>query len=276
MFSIQVNDLCDRREDRAAGKRRWIALLPESLGILVCILTILIGSLTVVVASRSLPAISAYAATILLALFYSARPVRFKQRGILGPIVYAASATIVFVLVPWTWLSSNTLLLAFLCIAVGSDKWIQLHFHQVLDFQADRRSGTRTFAVRIGLENARLALRAAAFLASLSLLSLLAYTLNVLEPDATLQILVVLTSVAVVASCAAYVRVGKRRPHGATALVSELPWIYLALTYLLFCALPPLGFLLLAFDEPLIWPLVVLSGLSSVGLSLQSLRYEYR
>jgi 1,4-dihydroxy-2-naphthoate octaprenyltransferase len=276
MFSIQVNDLCDRREDRAAGKQRWIALLPEGLGVLVCILTIFVGSLTVVVASRSLSVISAYAATILLALFYSARPVRFKQRGILGPIVYAASATIVFVLVPWTWLSSNTLLLGFLCIAVGSDKWIQLHFHQVLDFQADRRSGTRTFAVRIGLEKARLTLRAAASLASLCLLSLLAYTLIVLKPHAMRQILVVLASVAVVAACAAYVRVGRRRPRGATALVGELPWIYLALTYLLFCALPPLAFLLLALDEPLIWPLVVLSGLSSVGLSLQLLRYEYR
>jgi 1,4-dihydroxy-2-naphthoate octaprenyltransferase len=202
--------------------------------------------------------------------------VRFKQRGVLGPIVYAASATIVFVLVPWTWLSSNTLLLGFLCIAVGSDKWIQLHFHQVLDFQADRRSGTRTFAVRIGLEKARLTLRAAASLASLCLLSLLAYTLIVLKPHAMRQILVVLASVAVVAACAAYVRVGRRRPRGATALVGELPWIYLALTYLLFCALPPLAFLLLALDEPLIWPLVVLSGLSSVGLSLQLLRYEYR
>jgi 1,4-dihydroxy-2-naphthoate octaprenyltransferase len=251
-------------------------MLPEGLGILVCTLTIFIGSLTVVVASRSLPAIGAYAATILLALFYSARPVRFKQRGILGPIVYAASATIVFVLVPWTWLSSDTWLLAFLCIAVASDKWIQLHFHQVLDFQADRGAGTRTFAVRIGLENARLALRATAFFASLCLLSLLAYTLSVLEPHPTGQVLVVLTSAAVVASCAAYVRVGKKRPHDATALVSELPWIYLALTYLLFCALPPLGFLLLAFAEPLVWPLVLLSGMSSMGLSLQLLRYEYR
>jgi hypothetical protein len=100
--------------------------------------------------------------------------------------------------------------------------------------------------------------------------------LYVLEPDATRQILVVLMSVAVVASCAAYVRVGKERPRGATALVSELPWIYLALTYLLFCALPPLGFLLLAFDEPLIWPLAFLCGLSSLGLSVQLLRYEYR
>ena len=105
---------------------------------------------------------------------------------------------------------------------------------------------------------------------------MLAYTLNILGPHAIRQGVVVLTSVAVVACCAAYVRVGKRRPHGTTALVGELPWIYLALTYLLFCALPPLGFLFLAFDEPLIWPLVVLSGLSSAGLSLQSLRYEYR
>jgi len=275
MFSIQVNDLSDRREDQAAGKRRWIALLPGSLGILVCTLTILVGSLIVVAASRSLPTISAYAATILLALSYSVRPVRFKQRGILGPIVYAASATTVFVLVPWTWLSSNTLLLVFLCVAVGSDKWIQLHFHQVVDFQADRRSETRTFAVRMGLESARRALRAAALLASLCLLSLLAYTLNALEHDAMGRILVLLASVAVVASCVVYVRVGKGRSGGTTALVGELPWVYLALTYLMFCALPPLGLLLLALDEPLIWPLVVLSGLSSVGLSFQSLRYEY-
>jgi 1,4-dihydroxy-2-naphthoate octaprenyltransferase len=276
MFSIQVNDLSDRREDLAAGKQRWIALLPESLGILVCTLTILVGFLTVVVASDSPSTLSAYGATTLLALAYSARPVRFKERGILGPIAYSASATIVFVLVPWTWLSSNTLLLGFLCIAVVADKWIQLHFHQILDFEADRSSGTRTFVVGIGLENARLVLRGAAFVASLCLLGLFGYVLDVLKPHGARQIVVGLTAVAVLACCAAYVRVGRRRAQGATALVNELPWFYLALTYLLFCALPPVGFLLLALDEPLIWPVAVLSGLSSLGLSVQMLRYEYR
>src|SRR4030065_1508910 len=35
MFSIQVNDLCDRREDKAVGKERGISHLPLPLGGLV-------------------------------------------------------------------------------------------------------------------------------------------------------------------------------------------------------------------------------------------------
>ena len=103
MFSIQINDLSDRKEDGAAGKKRWILTLPRSMGVFLSILVIAAGIIVIILASGSILVISSYAATILLALAYSLRPLRFKERGISGIIVYAAAATVIYVIVPWTW-----------------------------------------------------------------------------------------------------------------------------------------------------------------------------
>ncbi len=275
MFSIQVNDICDKAEDDAAGKTRWIGYLPKFLGIIISILLVIAGLAMVIFASGSMKVILSYTATILLGLLYSLRPVRFKERGIWGVFVYALAATIIYVLVPWTWFDSSVILLIFLFFTVMSDKWVQLNFHQIVDYQADLDSGTQTFAVRVGLERTRSVLRFVSLFASFSILLVLAYTAVFLIQENMLQIFILVIATATVAASGIYVWIADKGKKSSSDLVKELPWIYLGLTYLLFCVLPPVGFIFLALKEPQMWILAILSALTSLGISLHSIRYRY-
>jgi len=87
-FSIQVNDLSDRKEDQEAGKKRWVGFLSKPAGVLVAALFLTAGLAVVFLRAGYLPTILAYSATVLLAVAYSSRPLRFKERGILGLLAY--------------------------------------------------------------------------------------------------------------------------------------------------------------------------------------------
>jgi 4-hydroxybenzoate polyprenyltransferase len=275
MFSIQINDICDKKEDDAAGKMRWIGYLPKYMGIIISILLIMAGLTTVILASGSIKVILSYTATILLGLFYSLRPVRFKERGIWGLFVYALAATIIYVLVPWTWFDSSLILLIFLFSTVMSDKWVQLNFHQIVDYHADLKNGTQTFAVRVGLKRTRSILQLASLFASFSMLSVLVYATFFVIEEKMLQIIILVMSTAIVAVSGIHVKILNKKTKSSSNLIKELPWIYLGLTYLLFCVIPPVGFIFLALKEPLMWIIVVLSALSLLGISLHSIRYKY-
>ena len=67
--------------------------------------------------------------------------------------------------------------MALLVAAVFSDKWVNLHFHQIVDHQSDSSAQTRTYAVEVGPERARQTLLPLAYLSSLIMLATLAYAL---------------------------------------------------------------------------------------------------
>jgi len=275
-FSIQMNDLSDREEDKAAGKQRWTEHLSYPFSLALAIAFIAVGLGTAAFAGRSPAATLAYMASTLLGLFYSSRPVRFKERGIWGLIVYALSATIIFVVVPWAWFDSSLFMLFFLFCVVFSDKWIQIHFHQIVDYENDREYGTKTFVVQNGLKRAQSTLQLAAFLASFFMASLLLYLLFLSKLATIQQIVLLACTVVILAASGIYAQIIKRTSATSSALVKELPWIYLGLAFLLFAVLPPLGFILLALKNPLMWILVVLSTFSLVGISHRSIRYQTR
>jgi hypothetical protein len=275
-FSILSNDLCDRREDRAAGKRRWIGSLPGPVGLMIATSLMAVGLATVLLMGGSLRATLVYAGTIFLGLFYSLRPPRFKERGLWGLLVYALSATMVFVLVPWTWFPSRAVVLGALLTAVMADKWIQIHFHQVVDHPADLERATRTYAVRVGPDRARSTLRRASLVASIILLGLLGGVLFIASPAAPQFIIVLAITAAVLAASRAYAaRVNKDDSPTTSVLNKELPWLYLGLTSLLFYVLPPALFLFSARREPWLLVPMTLSLLSLLGISWQSSRYRH-
>jgi hypothetical protein len=275
-FSILLNDLCDRREDQAAGKERWIASLPGPVGLMITTSILAAGLTTVLLMGGSLRAALAYAGTILLGLFYSLKPLRFKERGIWGLLVYALSATIVFVLVPWTWFPSGPGLLVALLAAVMSDKWIQIHFHQVDDHSADLERATRTYTVLVGMDRARSTLRRASLAASIMLLGMLGVVFLLVSPAGPQLIAVLAIATAVLAISRTYAaRANKDDSQTASILTRELPWLYLGLTYLLFCVLPPVLFLFSARRAPWLLVPMTLSLFSLLGISWQSSRYQY-
>ncbi|MBN1221956.1 MAG: UbiA family prenyltransferase [Candidatus Aminicenantes bacterium] len=275
MFSIQVNDLCDQKEDTTAGKKRWIFYVPKSLGIAITMAWAAAGFAIIILTRGSVPVILSYATTILFGLFYSLPPVRFKERGIWGLIVYALAATIIYVLVPWAWFESSLVLLIFLLFTVFTDKWVQLHFHQVVDYQADLKNETQTYAVKKGPEQTRKTLRIASSSASFSMVGLLGYIIFFTQQEALLKMILGASVISVVAASGIYIRMAKKKSKHVSELIRELPWTYLGLTYLVFSVLPPVGFVCLAMKESLMWIIAALSSLSLLGISLHSLKYKY-
>jgi hypothetical protein len=273
-FSILVNDLSDREDDRAADKSRWIGLLPTGLGAAVVAAVLAAGFVAVSLGGRP-RALVAYAATALLGMAYSLPPLRCKERGLAGPAVYAFSAAVVYVVLPWAWLGPRPLPVVIALIAVFADKWVQLHFHQVVDHAADLGRGTSTYAVRVGLGRARTTLRVAAWLASAVLAGLVAFILHAASPSLG-RFLALLALTAAVLAASRRHAAGCRAAAGAqaTALVRELPWGYLGFAYLSFHALPPALFALGAGEERGLWALALLSGLSLAAVSRHSLRFR--
>ncbi|HWR97373.1 MAG TPA: UbiA family prenyltransferase [Candidatus Methanoperedens sp.] len=274
-FSILVNDLSDREDDRAAGKRRWVASLPPRVGGAVVAAVLAAGFLAVFLGGRPW-ALVAYAASALLGLAYSVRPCRCKERGAAGLAVYALSATLVYVVVPWAWLGARPAPVLIALVAVGLDKVVQILFHQVVDHAADLERGTSTYAVRVGLDRARATLRRAVALTCVALAGLVGFVLR--ESFASPARLFALLALAAVVLAASRWHAGRSRAAAgarSTALVRELPWSYLGLAYLAFHALPPVILALAAGEDRGLWTLALLSGLTLVVVSGQSLRYRH-
>jgi 4-hydroxybenzoate polyprenyltransferase len=270
LASILSNDVADRQADRAAGKERWIGRLPAGAGALV--VTALWGAgVSSLLPGASAAALAAYAAALVLGLSYSLRPVRFKARGIWGPLAYSASGTLAFAVAPWAFLGSSWSTLAVVAPAVLLDKWVNIHFHQVSDCASDRDSGIRTYAVDVGPERARRSLRWAAGAASGWLVGTLAFVAARLPPWG---IVVAAAGLLTVLAAGAYAGVMRRQPERTSVLLKELPWPYLGLTYAVFRVAPLLLLARLAAQERTLWPLLAVAGLSLAVESWHASRYE--
>jgi len=158
-----------------------------------------------------------------------------------------------------------------LCPAVLLDKWVNLHFHQVISYEEDRTSGTLTYSVAVGLERARRSLKWISRLTSLWLLATLVF---VVLSTPTWRGAIGGAGVAVVLAACLYARKQRRSPDETTELLRELPWPYLGLTYALFRIIPLILLARLAASEPTMWG-VFGAVASLVALeSWQSLRYQ--
>lgn len=273
-FSILANDLSDRQMDLTVGKDRWISHLPRSIGFLVILVLLALGLAAVLLWSGSIRTTLVYIASALFALSYSQKPFRFKERGILGLIAYAISSILIYVLFPWMWFNAEPWALLFLAAAVGSDKWIQLHFHQIIDYSADSKTGTQTYAVQAGLSRARSSLKMASLITSICLAAMTAY-IAVIAGRAAVFIIVLITLISGMILSRIYIAGMKKQIECSSTLVRELPWFYLGLTFIVFYILPVILFLFAAWREPRMWGLVAVALFFLALMSMQSHRYQY-
>ena len=244
--AILCNDFADRREDAAARKSRWIGAQPAWAAYGAVAGLALVG-LALIRAGGGGPVTGAvYLAAVALALAYSVRPLRMKTRGPWGLAAYSGSACLAYAVFPWAWVGAPAIALAAICPAVFMDKWVNIHFHQVIDCEADAAAGTRTFAVAAGAGEARAALLWAAVLASVAMVGGVACSA---VSAGAWGWAVAAGSLLTVAGMAAHVTRARRRPE-RTALVEELPWHYLGLTFALFRVVPAVLMLRLALHDP--------------------------
>lgn len=151
--AVLANDYFDIPSDKASGKKRaiydvslrYILLLFASMTFLGFTLLILIGDPLL---------IFLYLATYVLALSYSAPPLRFKGRGYMSLIVDVIVEKPLPVLLLFTYFGrfgADTLV--FVLLAFATHATIQVR-HQLEDYGADASTGTQTFAVKVGYERA--------------------------------------------------------------------------------------------------------------------------
>ena len=146
-FGYAVNEVADRSTDAPAGKRNAAAGLSvaEWLSFLVLTGAGALGLSLLWAPDAAGPIL--VAAGLGLALAYSIRPLRLKERGALGPAGAAAAQWAVPVLVvataePDGWLTPEAAAFALLGVAIGL-RWMVVH--QRRDAAGDARSGVRTW-----------------------------------------------------------------------------------------------------------------------------------
>jgi chlorophyll synthase len=270
--AILCNDVADRRQDAAAGKRRWAGALPAWAAFGAVVAPALLGLALIGAAGGGLRTGIVYAAAVALAFAYSLPPVRMKTRGPWGLVAYSGAACLAYVVMPWAWLGAPGYVLAAACPAVFLDKWVNLHFHQVVDAEGDRATGARTFAVALGPDRARDALAWAARLASAAMVGGVAFSAVVAGPwgwgvgGAGLFAL---------AAIGVHVARARRRPEH-TALVRELPWHYLGLTTALFRVVPAVLLLRLALQEAALRGAAALFAILMLIEARHLVGYRYR
>jgi 4-hydroxybenzoate polyprenyltransferase len=262
--SILANNLGDCRDDRAAGKPRWVCGLPRGAGAAVVVLLIGAGFAVLYFSKSPAAAKGIYAGAVALGLAYSVRPFRFKERGAWGIFIYSLACACVYAILPLVWLKGNPAAFFFLAPAVLLDKWVNLHFHQVVDYEADRARGVGTLAVELGMTRARRWLKGCAGVASLWLLLALVYSASFLP-----RILgyVFFGGSAIVLLLVVYISLRRSFFLSLSIFRRELPLFYLALTYIVFRLLPLLLFFVLALQEKLLWTIF---GISLALVALES------
>lgn len=147
-FGYAINDFSDREIDRRVGKTNAIAELPSKAGITILAGLFIVGFAWLPV--KNLRSINLAALAYFFIIFYSMPPIRFKERGVLGLIVAAASQRTLPALLffdAYNHWQLDTMLLSLLFLFIGL-RWIM--GHQLWDFENDLRSGVKTYATATG------------------------------------------------------------------------------------------------------------------------------
>jgi 4-hydroxybenzoate polyprenyltransferase len=272
LLSIIFNDIADSISDSISGRMRWVNRLSPVYSVLILFLLFGIGLGTLLLSQSPISTKWVFVAAVVFGLFYSFKPLRLKEHGILGLFTYSAACALGYCLVPWTWLYANWTLLLLLAPAIFLDKWVNLHFHQIVDYESDLKMGTKTYAVLAGPENARKTLKWISWLASLWLVVVVLFV-ALLLPEWRVIIIPAVSTTAL--ACIFYIFITRRSFVKETSLVRELPGLYLGLTYAVLRLLPLVLLIRLSLWEPSMWAAFALTVIILAVESWFFLRYHY-
>lgn len=160
-YGYILNDICDLDEDRVNGRHNRMARLTataRTIALLTpCATLALLG-----VRFADWTTAALFAANLALPTLYSVRPVRLKERGVIGALADASGVHAVpALIVAWTVAPlprSSPLSSIFIGSSVGWALFAGLRgivVHQVADRSADLKAGVRTFAADLSTEAAR-------------------------------------------------------------------------------------------------------------------------
>ncbi len=191
MYGVMINDFFDRSYDITAGKKRAVHELSKNAFLGLIFLVIFISAMSLLYL-QSIIYIVIYSLSYALATLYSAPIIRFKERGFLGIIINALIEKMLPVLAIFTYFNHFGMDTILFLVTSFLLQIVEIVTHQIHDYEADLKTGIRTFATDIGKDKALRAFRY--FIVPLSMLSiiLLFYIISIKIPYAIFIIAIVL------------------------------------------------------------------------------------
>lgn len=148
-FGYIINDYADIEVDKITGKKKVIHQFSRTAALFFVILTATLGFGTILIFKRNIMVFIILLVVYFFGMSYSAKPFRFKEKGIMGLIVSSSAQRcfplfLVFVIqdVPQLWRLILWIILSFI---VGL-RYILVH--QYVDMENDSKSGVETFALK--------------------------------------------------------------------------------------------------------------------------------
>jgi 4-hydroxybenzoate polyprenyltransferase len=168
-YGFVINDIGDKESDIAAGKLKDIqkyskkksSLIISLLTVGFLFIPIFFGGVLIMVLSVFI---------FFLATFYSLKPLRFKERGILGILVADISSRSALFLIFGLFISAQPLNILFFMgwlFVIGFQDELN---HQLVDISADKKSGAKTWVQVVGQKRGEQFLIAALMLSFLYLI----------------------------------------------------------------------------------------------------------
>jgi 4-hydroxybenzoate polyprenyltransferase len=150
-YTFIVNDVADKEIDIKAGKIKPIQTYSKKKTALV-LGVLAFGSLFIPLWYGSFLVKIVSIVTFLLLTFYSLKPLRFKERGLLGLLVADGAQRSALFLIFGLFISAQPLLIGFFMgwlFLIGFQDELT---HQLMDTDADKKSGTRTWTQQVGYQ----------------------------------------------------------------------------------------------------------------------------
>lgn len=153
MCGFLINDFFDRSRDIEAGKIRAVQELSRWTFIGIILASILLILLFLWYLNNVLFA-AVYTLSFFLGTLYSTPLVRFKERGFIGIIINALTEKAFPVLMIFIFFNHFGIDTLIFVITTFMLQTIEIMTHQIYDYEADQKTGTRTFVIDVGKEKA--------------------------------------------------------------------------------------------------------------------------
>ncbi len=269
-FAYAVNDWADREADLTAGKRRTLARLPRG------VLLLIVGALLLAALAGGhwlgggWPYMGLLSAGLLLGVAYSVQPWRIKGRGIWGVILAPLLGKAIPVWLACTLFRRFGWYFLIIVLAECVKNAIDILFHQIVDFENDRKCDIRTYPVLSGPEVAGRVLRRLALVGTLGALAMGTVLALLVTEYRWIFGSALLLAAPVAATCRT-----QSSKRWAGPLTLSLPFPYLWFGGIVFLQSPMWLSGIAAWRSSSFLPLAVAIAIITVSQTVFYLRYRY-
>lgn len=153
MYGFLINDFFDKSYDIKAGKKRAVQEISQIAFVGIILSVIFISALHLLYLNKFSYSII-YIFSYILATLYSAPIIRFKEKGFIGIIINASIEKTLPVLAIFAFFNHFGIDMVVILIMSFFLQIAEITSHQIDDYENDKKTGIRTFAVDIGIDKA--------------------------------------------------------------------------------------------------------------------------